>query len=1002
MVLLIQKYYKLLCFLTICSLFCSSCGFPYNTRQARDARKAQRLDQKQAKKLKGQASNDTTTVASKDTTLVVSKNVKGSKFNKLDPNSSTLTIDSNSVSPKDSLSVVNIPLTPADTLNIDTLMNPDLDSLDTLDSTLLGTLDTTITALDSMLLDSMSIDSMLSDSMRLDSIPEVVEGGIRYSQDSVDMPVQYESADSMIYDLVERKVYMYDNAEVFYEQYNLKAGYIEFNFLTNVATATCLIDSAGNEEQCPFFDDKTQQFTCRRIEFNFKTKKGKIYDATTQQGDGYLVSNATKFISAGGDSTTDNSQNILYSQGCLYTTCDAEHPHFGIRASKAKIIPGKLIVVGPSFLEIMGSPTPILLPFGFFPITKNKRSGLILSMDLDFSTRLGPGIQEIGFYLGLSEYWDLKVTGDFYMRGSFRTRVASNYNIRYKGQGKIELGYNRLQIDDKNTPGYSLSNDFKINWTHSQSPQAHPSQNFTGTINFGTSNYNKNTFNDVDNVLATTFNSNISYTKRFLGTPFSLSARISHSQNTNTNAMTITFPQLSFNMNQIFPFKRKNISGSKRWYDRIGFSYNMNGNNTITTTDTALFQPGGLEKALEDMNYSLTHNPRLNFSFKLFKVINVQPSVNYTQQWFFYRNKQFLDPTPTVSATDATDTTSFGSIENYKEYGFYTTHSFRAGVNVTTQIYATGQFNLGPLKSLRAVFTPNVGLSWSPDYENAYDYFYDSVQYDTRYPEVLRRYNYFSFSPPSGRTALLTYSLSSIFEAKVKKTRRDSLNKEPFKKVILIPRAAISGSYNIAADSLHLAPISFNTSTTLFKKINVQFSSTFDPYAANPETNARINTFEYSLSKRLARVTAMSFLASTSLSSKDLRKVFGKKDAKEDEKDKDQFDLIQKINIGYNLVINNKYINGVDTSVVIANQLSLSGAINLSKGWSIRIGNIGYSFKDERITFPDFTFARDLHCWQMGLSWQPERQTWNFYIRVKPGSLGFLEVPVQRGVYDTF
>jgi hypothetical protein len=983
--LLVQKYYKLLCFLTICSLFCSSCGFPYNTRQAREARKAQRLDKKQAKKLQEQIANDTTLVASIRTGIT-----------KQDSISAKETVNSRKGSSNDS-SFVKIISIPRDTSTVDTLINSlvPLDSLGTLDSMLLGSLDTTI-----MPLDSNAIDSLNS----LDSIPEIIEGGIRYSQDSVDLPVQYESADSMIYDLVERKVYMYDNAEVFYEQYNLKAGYIEFNFLTNVATATCLIDSAGNEVQCPFFDDKTQQFTCRRIEFNFKTKKGKIYDATTQQGDGYLVSNATKFISAGGDSTTDNSQNILYSEGCLYTTCDAGHPHFGIRASKAKIIPGKLIIVGPSFLEIMGSPTPILLPFGFFPITKNKRSGLILSMDLDFSPRLGPGIQEIGFYLGLSEYWDLKVTGDFYMRGSFRTRVASQYKIRYKGQGKIELGYTRLQVDDKNTPLYELENDFKIRWTHTQSTQAHPSQNFTGTINFGTSNYNKSTFNDVDNVLATTFNSNISYTKRFLGTPFSLSARVAHSQNTKTKAMIITLPQLSFNMNQIFPFKRKNISGAQRWYERIGFSYSMSGSNTITTTDTALFQPGGLEKALEDMNYSLTHNPRLNFSFKLFKVINIQPSINYTQQWFFYRNRQTLDPTPVVSATDATDTTSFGSIENYREYGFYTTHRFSAGVNATTQIYATGQFNLGALKSLRAVFTPNVGFSWSPDYEGAYDYFYDSVQYDTRYPELLRRYNYFSFSPPSGRTALLTYSLSTRFEAKVKKAPRDSLNKEPFKKIILIPSATLSGNYNIAADSLQLSPINFNVNTVLFKKINVRFSSTFDPYAANSETNARINTFEYSVSKRLMRVTSMSFAASTSINSSDLRNIFRKKGVKEnkDDDDKKQFDLIQNINIGYNLVVNNRYVNGVDSTLITANQISLSGSINLSKGWAIRIGNIGYSFKDERITFPDFTFSRDLHCWQMGLSWQPERQTWNFFIRVKPGTLGFLEVPVQRGVYDTF
>ncbi len=982
MALLVQKYYKLLCFLTICSIFCSSCGFPYNTRQARAARKTQRLQKKQAKKLQAQVANDTLVAAKKD------------RLASADTASTTTpVVATDSIPSVDPDTSINPILTPTDTFHLDTLATEGIDTLNQLDSTFIDSTD----SMTVILPDSSIIDG-------LDTIPTTSgadEKVIRYSQDSLDLPVQYESADSMIYDLVDRKVYMYNNAEVFYEQYNLKAGYIEFNFLTNVATATCLLDSAGNEIQCPFFDDKTQQFTARRIEFNFKTKKGKIYDASTQQGDGYLVSNATKFISKGGDSTTDNSQNILYSQGCLYTTCDAKHPHFGIRASKAKIIPGKLIVVGPSFLEIMGSPTPVLLPFGFFPITKNKRSGLILSMDLDFSPTLGPGIREIGFYLGLSEYWDLKVTGDFYMRGSLRTRIKSNYNIRYKGQGTVELGYTRLQIDDKGTPGYDLTNEFKVSWTHTQSPQAHPSQNFTGTINFGTSDYNRNTFNDADNVLAATFNSNISYTKRFLGTPFSISARLSHSQNTQTNAMTITFPQLTFNMNQIFPFKRKNISGKQRWYERIGFSYNMNGSNTITTTDTALFQPGGLEEAIENMNYSITHSPRLNFSFKLFKVINVQPNVNYSQRWFFYRNRQFLDPTPVVNPSDATDTTSYGTVDNYREYGFFSTHKFSAGVNVNTQIYATGEFNWGALKSLRAVISPTVGFNWEPSYENAYDYYYDSVQTDTRYPEQLRRYNYFAFAPPSGRTALLTYSIGTRFEAKVKKPLQDSLNKEPFKKIVLIPTATISGNYNIAADSLHLSPINFNVNTTLFKKINIRFSSTFDPYAANPENNARINTFEYTLSKRLVRVTSMSFNASTSITSKDLRDIFRKKGVKED-KDKKQFELIKNINIGYNLIVNNRYIDGVDSTVVTAHQLSFSGFINLSKGWGIRVGNIGYSFKDERITFPDFTFSRDLHCWQMGLSWQPERQTWSFFIRVKPGSLGFLEVPVERGVYDTF
>lgn len=872
------------------------------------------------------------------------------------------------------------------------------DSLTNID-TLLPIIDTTNIAVDS--LQALTIaDSLYQDSLeQVAQMQASIDRQIRYSKDSVNTPIQYASADSMIYDLEKRKVYLYHNAEVFYEQYSLKAGYIEFDFLTNIATATCLIDSTGEEVECPFFDDKSQQFTSRRIEFNFKSKKGKVYDASTQQDDGFLLSDATKFISKGTDSSGNNLQDILYSQGCLYTTCNAPHPHFGIRASKAKIIPGKLIVVGPSFIEIMGSPTPIVLPFGFFPITKNKRSGLILSTYVDFSARLGPGIRGIGFYYGESQYWDLKVTGDFYMRGSLRARALSNYNVRYKSNGTINIGYTRLQIDNKGAPNYSLEQSFNFSWTHSQAAQAHPSQTFSARVDFGTSNFYKNTFNDAASVLKQTFTSNIGYTKRFIGTPFTLSASISHRQNTQTRVMNITLPRLTFSMNQIFPFKRKIIIGKERWYERIRFSYSLTGSNTITTSDTALFKAGGLQKALDNAEYSLTHTPNLSYSFKLFNAINVVPNVNYSQQWFFYKTIQNFDTTTVINPENDRDIT-YGTIKKSRKYGFYSTHRFSAGVNVNTQIFAIGRLNIGKLKDLRAVFSPRIGFNWSPDYSNALDYYYGSVRYDNRYLNK-RRYNYFQFSPPSGRTANINYGIGTRIDAKFKKGRRDSLLKDPYKKMVLIPSINISGSYNMAADSNHFSTLNFNTYTTLFKKVQLRFSAVFDPYQANIEDNKRLAAFEFERSGHLVRVTSMQFSASTGLNSKDLVQLFGKKDAPKTP-DKKEFDLLRSFTVNYNLIVNREFVNGVDSNVISVHQISFTGAINLSKGWYFKINRIGYSFKDQRLTFPDFTFERDLHCWKMGLSWQPERQTWSFFLRVNPGSLGFLEVPVKQEFYDVF
>lgn len=951
-----------------------SCSYPQLTRQAKDFRKAQRIAQKQLKE----------TIKVDSTSMSTSK--PDSAFNSSSQLTQQDSLSQSTLASIDSLQEDNTPVKPSVSV-----ISPDSSrfSFDPDSSNF------TVPSMDS----SVAIDTIINDTIFQDSIQ--LDTNIRtyplvVSPDSLDLPVQYESIDSMIYDIASRKVFMYGDASVFYEQYVLQAGYIEFDFSTNIAMATCLVDSNGNEYQCPFFDDKNQQFSARRIEFNFRSKKGKVYDASTQQGDGYLVSKATKFIST---ESSDDKDNIIYSKGCIYTTCDHETPHFGIRASSAKIIPNKLIVVGPSYLEIMGTPTPLVLPFGFFPLTKNKKSGLIISPDFDFSPTLGPGIRGNGFYLSLSDHLDLRVTGDFYMRGSIRAYANSNYKWRYKSNGTVSLGYTRIVNDEPNTPDYSLQQSFNLSWSHAQSPKAHPSQSFTASVNFGTSDYFQNTFNEADAVLQATFNSSIGYTKRFLGTPFSLSARVSHSQNTQTRVMTLNVPTLSLNMNQIFPFKRKNKVGKQRWYERIGFSYNMSGRNTIVSSDTSLFTPDGFRDAIDNMNYDITHSPRLNMSFKLFDVINIQPNINYTQRWFFYKNIQTFDPTPTID-TNGIDTLTFGSVNTSRDYGLFTTHQFSASINMNTQIFATGTFNILGLHQIRAIFSPNVGFTWRPDYESSYDYYYDSVQYDSRYPDQLRQYNHFAFIPPSGQTGLLTFSLNARFDAKIKKSRSDTLSKGAFKKVSLIPNFTISGNYNIMADSLHLSPISLNTYTTLFKKINVRVTATFDPYTANRENNTRLNTFAFTETGELLRFTNVSFNASTSFNSKDIRSIFLKKNEKDNYNK--GFELLNNVSVGYNFVISRSFVDGIDSVQVTAHQLSFSGTINLSKGWNIRVGRIGYDFKNNRVTYPDFTFSRDLHCWQMGLSWQPERQTWGFFLRVKPGSLSFLNVPVNKEFYDVF
>lgn len=989
---LLQRYYKIWLFYVLLLIIYTGCAYPYNTPQARKARQAQRI----AKQQKPTAQDSIPAIANIDsilsnvatledsTKIIITKDSTTSisaDTTSTDPNQTTISTDSIGKKP-----VVIIPKT-------DSTFQPLLDS---------SNIDSTVVS-DSILTDSLApLDSLILDSLssaKVDSNPQF----IFMSPDSLNVPVQYTAKDSMIYDVIARRVYLYGKAEVVFERYNLSAGHIIFDFATNLATATGIKDSTGKMSQFPIFDDKSQKFESRKIIFNFKTKKGKVFDASLEQGNAYLLSKATKFISGGDTSSTND---ILYSQGCLYTSCDHKIPHFGIRATKAKIIPNKLLVFGPSFLEIMGTPTPIVLPFGFFPITKDRRSGLILSTDFDFSPQWGPGLRGIGFYLGLSKYWDLSVTSDLYVRGSYRLHLDSRYSKRYKYNGSVSINFSNQVQDEKNTPDYELRRDFNIQWIHSQDQKAHPSQSFTTNINFGTASYFKNNSLNVDDILQSTMTSSVSYNKRFVGTPFSLSARMNVSQNTANRRMTITLPQLDLRMNQIFPFKRQKAVGKSRWYERIGLSYNASFRNSGSTIDTVLFQPGGIQEFLDNMEYDIQHSPNLSMSFKVLKYINVQPSIRYTGRVYFYANDQYLDPTPVIDTTNG-DTTAYGTIITKREYGLHTVHDFGASLNLNTQIFATGTFNLGALNKIRGVFRPNVGFTWKPDYTTDNWGFYDSVQVDTRYYDDYTRYSRFRSHPTGEQQAAITFSLSGRFDARMKKGKRDTTSKDPYKKVVLLNNISLSGNYNFMADSLHLSTFNFSANTTLFQHIGVTFSAVFDPYVADIDNNRRLNTFEWTKNKRLVRLTTASLTLSTRLTPQMIEGVFkGKKQQNNNNKtksNKQAFQLFQAIGINYNLRIQQQYFEGVDSIVVASNELSFSGGINLSKGWEIRVGRIGYDFSRQALTFPDFTFSRNLHCWQMGLNWQPQRETWNFYIRVNPSSpLGFINIPQRKQPNNLF
>lgn len=941
------------------------CHYPYTARQARDARKSARIS-------KGDGADTarlSPTVAARDTALL------GGAAPKAQPDS-----------------IANArgrgrekPVTVADSLAV---------------------------RRDSLAQAPMALDTPITDTARFNGVRTV-----RLSKDSVDSPVSYEARDSMWYDLVEEKIYLWGNASLLYGELSIKADKITVDFRNNLATAEGRYDSLARKRVGdPEFKDGENGFTARRIEYNFETKKGKVYEAVTAEGDGFLRSADAKFI---GKENGQFENDVVFSKNCLYTTCNAPEPHFGVRATKAKVVPGKLIVVGPSYVEIAGIPTPLALPFGFFPITQNRRSGLIIPQDLETNPQLGIGFKNFGYYFGINDRIDLALTGDIYTRGSFALNANSNYKVRYRFGGSLRASYLFRQFDEPETPDFQRQQEFNISWNHRQEAGARPNSTFSATLNFGTASFFRNVSNDANNVLRSNLNSNISYTKTWPGTPFNLAISMQHSQEVATRSISISFPVVDFRINRIYPFRRKKQVGKPRWYEEIGFSYSTSVRNQLVDKDTTLFSPRWSEGLLDKLRFGINHDPQLQLSLKVFKYINVNPSINYNERWYFYRDRRTFDPTlqlrsDTTFAIDgsiaqiANDTT-FGSLSTAREYGFFPVRDFSAGISVSTQLFGSLKFRRGPLRAVRHVLRPNLSFNWRPDFGQPRWGYVDSTLTDTRYPD---RYDYYNFyegaaylfgTAGTGQSALLNFSLNNSLEAKVF-APRDSSAKDGLKKIKLLNNFSVTGSYNFIADSLRLSPINFSANTTFLKIVNANFRMTLDPYVSDTLTNKRLDRFLVAEQGTLARLTSATLTLSTGFDGSTIRDLFrGKKaDKKPNGKPEREnpFQLIQRTQLNYNLNLSRRFENGRDTLSIVQN-LGVIGALNLSRHWKLDY-QFNYDFVQKRIAYPQFRFYRDLHCWELGLDWQPERRTWTFFLRVKSGSLNFLNIPARKNFFDPF
>lgn len=828
-----------------------------------------------------------------------------------------------------------------------------------LDSTNLFLKDTTLNLTD---LIKTEKDSASSDSTTVDTKKKGTE---------LEAEIKYHARDSIRFSVEDKKVYLYGEAQINYMEIELKAAYIEIDQETKEVYAEGVVDSTGNQIGTPEFKSGDQNFKANRMRYNFNTEKGKILDVVTQEGEGNIR----------GEKVKKTGENHYYIEDGGYTTCDADEPHYLIKAKKLKIIPNDKIVSGPAFLMFEGVYTPLVIPFGWFPNKSGRKSGIIFPEYGDSPTQ-GFFFRNMGYYFNLGDKIDLAVTGDIYTRGSYGVRVTSNYKKRYKFNGNIDLSHNSLRNSQPEFPDYSVQNNFFFKWRHQQDPKARPSTSFSANVNAGTAtNFQNGLTTSTQDYLTNTFTSSIAFSKRWIGKPYTLNINLSHSQNTQTKIVNVTLPQIAFNIQRIYPFKRKTQIGKQRWYEKIGISYSLRTENRVSTVDTTFFTRSTLGK----MRNGVIQTIPISTSFKAFKYFTVSPSVSYNERWFFQRLNRGWDNETQTSYSDTT-------------YGFYSNRDVNASINMNTTLYGLVQFKKGWIRGIRHVFNPRAGFTYRPKMANDQrGYYGDNGSFITYSHDALSIYG----RPPTNNTGAITYGIGNTLEMKVR-SKKDTIT--GYKKVKILEALNVSGNYNLFADSLNLSDIRISGRTRILNRLGVNFNMNLSPYAQ--DTNGRaINTWLVNETGNLTRLTTASVALTLNLNGKskqadynsdkgtdaELAQINAAKAAYID------FNVPWRLDISYNLTINNL----ASAANRIIQTLQFQGDVSLTPKWKIGFSS-GYDFVRNDLSYTSVSIYRDLHCWEFSMTWVPfgAQQMWSFDLKVKSTILQDLKLSRRKDYYD--
>lgn len=814
--------------------------------------------------------------------------------------------------------------------------------------------------------------------------------------------VIYHADDYMRLSRKENQMYLYDNAKITYGDITLEAGLIILNNTKNEVYAYGIVDSTGYHQK-PVFTQGQRVVKPDSIRFNFDTEKALIYNSRTEESAFKVKAETVK----------RQNDSVYYMKNVKLTTSeDIDNPEYYFYARKIKFVPQVKIVSGLVNMYIADVPTPLGLPFGYFPLTDDRASGFVIPSFGE--SRRGYFLQNGGYYFAINDYVDLTALGDYYTNGSYGMRLFSNYRMRYRFSGNLAFRYEKLLESERGFPDFSESTIYNIQWSHRQDQKANPTSVFSASVNLGSSRYYQESFNQINtgNVLNNTLNSSISYSKTFPGEPqVNLNLVATHTQNSNTGEINMSLPTLDASISRIYPFQPK--SGTKKGaIQNINFQYSLRGENRFNTYDSLFFKPEMFEKALVGFKHAIP----LNTNFKVFDFFSVSMGTSYNENWVFKTYEQSYDPQLQQAVTD-----TINGFDSYRTYNFNT--------SVGTTVY--GMFNFGKDKKIQAVrhvMRPSISYNINPAFDQYYDEYVvpGTGGMEDRVVSYSRFQGTLFGAPGKNYSSSIGFSLSNNFEAKVR--AKDSLDTEP-RKIDLLKNLNFSTAYNLASDSLNWSPVRFSGALPILQdKLTINFGGNLDPYALD-NNNQRINKFNIENGGSLFRLTDARISFDYSFSSSDFIKgekenadelanktfqsggrpddLFGKpanlEGSFEDEEEEQEpkvdntpwYNYMPKWNV--NLAYTASYNNRARQNEISNHSLMFSGDIELAPRWTVGVSS-GYDFVNQGFTYTQFRFERDLKSWRMSFNWRPfgRYESWYFFIGIKASVLSDIKYDKHR------